>query len=113
MNKEELENILTEAQSAAIARSTDLYKKHGDSVMCGFAWVYIDKYDNKPIKGNTKIGKMLKGAEIHQDYTRAFQVWGGTWYGGQSIDIKEAGAQAYAEVLRKYGFEVRTGSRYD
>jgi hypothetical protein len=113
MNIQELKNILVEAQQAAAARSMEMYNQHGDGWACGFAWVNIYEHNGTKIKGNTKLGKLLKAAGVRQDYTRAFQVWGGEWYNGQSIDIKEAGAQAYAEVLRKYGFTAYAGSRLD
>jgi hypothetical protein len=34
-------------------------------------------------------------------------------YNGQSMDVKEAGAHAYAEVLSKYGFKAYMGARAD
>ena len=109
----ELKNILVEAQQAAAARSMEMYTQHGDGWACGFAWVNIYEHNGAKIKGNTKLGRLLKAAGVRQDYTRAFQVWGGEWYGGQSIDIKEAGALAYAEVLPKHGFTAYAGSRLD
>ena len=113
MNIQELKNILVEAQNAAAAKSMEMYTQHGDGWACGFAWVNIYKHEGKAIKGNTKLGKLLKQAGVRQDYTRAFQVWGGEWYNGQSIDIKEAGARAYADVLKRYVFEAYAGSRLD
>ena len=109
----ELKAIRVEAQNAATARSMEEYTKHGDGWACGFAWVNIYEHNGKKIKGNTKLGRLLKAAGVRQDWTRAFQVWAGEWYNGQSIDIKEAGAQAYADVLRKYGFTAYEGSRLD
>ena len=115
MNIQELKNILVEAQQQAAAASMVEYNKYGTDHVgaCGFAWVNIYKHNGTAIKGNTKLGKLLKAAGVRQDYTRAFQVWGGEWYNGQSIDIKEAGARAYADVLKRYGFEAYAGSRLD
>ena len=115
MNIQELKNILVEAQQQATAASMVEYNKYGTDHVgaCGFAWVNIYEHNGTKIKGNTKLGKLLKAVGVRQDYTRAFQVWGGEWYNGQSIDIKEAGAQAYADVLRKYGFTAYAGSRLD
>jgi len=112
MNVQELKEILVEAQNAATAKSMEYYTKHGDGWACGFAWVDIYKFEGKSIKGNTKIGKTLKAAGIDQNWQRTFSQWC-NWYGGQSIDIKEAGAQEYVKVLRKYGFEAYAGSRLD
>lgn len=111
----ELKNILVEAQQQAAAASMAEYTKYGTDHVgaCGFAWVNIYEHNGTAIKGNTKLGKLLKTAGVRQDYTRAFQVWGGEWYNGQSIDIKEAGARAYADVLKRYGFTAYAGSRLD
>jgi hypothetical protein len=40
-------------------------------------------------------------------------LWSPGGYNGKSMDIKEAGASAYAEVLSKYGFKAYCGSRAD
>ena len=115
MTIQELKAILVEAQNAATAKSMELYNKYGTDHVgcCGFAWVNIYEHNGAKIKGNTRMGRLLKSAGVRQDWTRAFSVWGGEWYHGQSIDIKEAGAQAYADVLRKYGFTAYAGSRLD
>ena len=75
---------------------------------CGFAWTNIYK-----VKGNTRLGKMLKAAGVRQDYTKAFQLWNPSGLPVQNIDCKEEGARAAAEVFRKYGFEAYSGSRLD
>jgi len=111
----ELKNILAEAREAAQTESMVLYNRYGTDHVgaCGFAWVNIYEHNGTKIKGNTRLGKLLKTAGVRQDYTRAFQVWGGEWYNGQNVDIKEAGARAYADVLKQYGFTAYAGSRLD
>ena len=79
-----------------------------DQFACGFAWVNIYK-----IKGNTKLGKMLKAAGVRQDYTKAFQIWNPAGLGVQNVDTLEAGARAAADVFTRYGFEAYAGSRLD
>jgi hypothetical protein len=74
--------------------------------------VDIVGYKGKKIKGSIKVGKALKAAGIEQNWNRVFSQWR-DWYGRQSIDIKEAGAQAYTDVLRDYGFDAYAGSRLD
>ena len=82
--------------------------KYGDCWgACGFAWVNI-----WGIKGNTKLGRNLKAAGVQQDYTRAFTIWS-PGYGGQCIENKEAAARAYADTLKKYGFDTTVGTRMD
>ena len=108
----QLETILEEAQEAAIVASSKHINTHGEGAMCGFAWVNIYKHNGKKIAGNTKLGRLLKQVGVRQDYTRAFSQWC-NWYGGQSVDVKESGARAFADVLQHYGFEAYAGSRLD
>jgi hypothetical protein len=75
---------------------------------CGFAWVNIYK-----IKGNTKLGRAMKQAGYTKDYTGAYQIYNPAGYGGQSMDVKEAGARAAALVFEQYGFTAYAGGRAD
>ena len=112
----ELKKIIEEAKAVAYMEADNFENKYfpdGGWGACGFAWVNIYEHNGQKIKGNTKMGRLLKSAGVRQDWTRAFQVWGGEWYGGQSIDIKEAGAREYARVLKGYGFTAYAGSRLD
>ena len=115
MTLNELKTILEEAREAAQLESQAVYNRYGTDHVgcCGFAWVNIYEHNGVKLKGNTRMGRLLKQAGVRQDYTRAFQVWGGEWYHGQSIDIKEAGARAYADVLKRHGFTAYPGSRLD
>jgi hypothetical protein len=79
-----------------------------DQYACGFAWVNIHG-----VKGNTKLGRKLKEAGVRQDYTKAFQIWNPSGHNAQNVDTKEAGAEAAAKVLQKYGFQAYAGSRLD
>ena len=88
--------------------------QYGEPMYCGFAWVIV--YPQH--KGNTKLGKgerrVLEQMGFRKDWTgKAWQLWNSTGYNGQSMDVKEAGAQAYADVLRQYGFKAYMGSRAD
>jgi hypothetical protein len=100
--------IVQEAQIAARQAALDALNKYGDRDACGFAWTNI-----YGVKGNTKIGKMLKAAGVRQSYTRAFQLWNPSGLGVQAMGILEEGARAAADVFRKYGFEAYAGSRMD
>ena len=44
---------------------------------------------------------------------KGFDLWNPCGLHVQNIDIKEAGAEAYAKVLRNYGFDAYMGSRLD
>ena len=88
--------------------------EYGEPMYCGFAWVTI----HPEHKGNTKLGKLerrvIESMGFRKDWTgKAYQLWNCTGYAGQSMDVKEAGAQAYAETLRQYGFKAYMGSRAD
>lgn len=104
--------MLTEAANAA----NTLYAKYGSDQIgaCGFAWTTIVPKH----KGNTREGKterkVLKEMGFSKDWTgKSYQFWDPARYGGQNIDIKEAGAIAAANVLKKYGFDAFAGSRLD
>ena len=109
--QEQINEIVKEAQQAAYeAAMKFFYDKLGgkDQYACGFAWVNIHG-----VKGNTKLGKMLKQAGVRQDYTKAFQIWNPSGLHVQNVDTLEAGAQAAADVFTRYGFTAYAGSRLD
>ncbi len=113
----DLQCIMAEAKaSAAIAAQSFLDdwnastggNDYGEPMYCGFAWVNIYK-----IKGNTKLGRAMKQAGYTKDYTGAYQIYNPAGYGGQSMDVKEAGARAAAKVFEQYGFTAYPGGRAD
>ena len=109
--QDQVNTIVREARDAAWAASDEFFRvKLGgvDQYACGFAWTNIYK-----VKGNTRLGRMLKAAGVRQDYTKTFQLWNPAGYPAQNIDTLEAGARAAADVFRKYGFEAYAGSRLD
>jgi hypothetical protein len=112
----QIEAAIREAKEAAYEAADNYFrnKLNGqDQYACGFAWVNIWEHNGVKIKGNTKIGRMLKAAGIRQDYTKAFQIWNPSGLGVQNVDCKEIGAQAAADVFKKYGFTAYAGSRLD
>lgn len=106
--QDQVNEIVAEAKAAARAAAEAAIAKYGDRDACGFSWCNI-----YGIKGNTRLGKMLKAAGVRQDYTKAFQIWNPSGLGTQSMGILEAGSEAAAEVFRKYGFTAYSGSRMD
>ena len=108
---EQMISIIAEAQEAARQAADQFFQeqlKGVDQYACGFAWVNIHG-----IRGNTRMGKVLKAAGVKQDYTRAFSMWNPSGHNAQNVDTKEAGARAAAEVFKRYGFEAYAGSRLD
>ena len=81
--------------------------------VCGFAWV--DVYPKN--KGNTSLGKeerkVLEKAGFRKSWenSKRFCFWVSAY--NQSMQKKEAYAQAFAETLRKYGISAYSGSRMD
>jgi hypothetical protein len=108
---QQLKDIVAEACSEAETAANLFFQTRlngRDQYACGFAWVNIHG-----IKGNTKLGRAMKEAGIRQDYTKAFQIWNPSGHPAQNVDVKEAGAEAAAEVFRRYGFDAYAGSRLD
>jgi len=107
---EQLDRILGEASAAATIAGKEMFDKMGgDRFCCGFAWV-----DIYGIRGNSKLGKQLSNFGIKKDtYKKCHSVWDPAGLPVQNIDIKEAGAYAFAKVLESYGFKAYVGSRLD
>ena len=87
--QEQINAIVAEAQVEARKAAEACHAQYGDRDACGFAWTNI-----YGVKGNTKVGKMLKAAGVRQDYTKAFQIWNPSKFPTQSMNILEAGAAA-------------------
>ena len=109
--QDQVNSIVAEAKQAARDAAEKFFQdKLGgqDQYSCGFAWT-----DILGVKGNTRLGKMLKAAGVKQNYSKAFSIWNPSGLGVQNIDTKEAGAEAAARVFEKYGFSAYAGSRLD
>ena len=107
---EAVQDACNAAEMAARTAAKEFYSKHGDRGACGFAWVNI-----YGVRSNSKLGKALAGYGFRKDYTGALCLWNPSKAGVQSVDVLEAGAEAYAEVLKaKLGLDkVYAGSRLD
>jgi len=94
---------LAEAQKA----EAEFRARHGEPGYCGFAWVVVHE------KASTKLGRALKQLGFRKEYGGGLSLWnpGGSFT--QSMDIKEAGAEAYASVLRQHGINAYMSSRAD
>ena len=109
--QQQIDDIVAEAKQAAFLAADKFFRERlggQDQYACGFAWTNI-----YGVKGNTRLGKMLKAAGVTQDYTKAFQLWNPAGYGCQNVDTLEVGAEAAAKVFQKYGFRAYSGSRLD
>jgi hypothetical protein len=102
-----IESIHNTATSAAQKAEAEFRAKHGEPGYCGFAWVKVSE------KASTKLGRALKTVGFRKSYNGGLDLWnpGGSFT--QSMDIKEAGAEAYAKVLRDFGINAYACSRAD
>jgi hypothetical protein len=94
----------------AVKASQDKYNEiGGDQYACGFAWVevYVDRT-------NSKQAQELLKAGFKKDYKpKCLSMWNPGGLNVQNIDIKEAGAWAYANYLNTLGLKAYAGSRLD
>ncbi len=110
-NLDQVQDACNEAAHAArTAAKQTIQALGGDRGPCGFAWVNV-----WGVRKNSKLGQALQAAGFRKDYTGALCLWNPSKAAVQSIDILEAGAEAYARVLKeKLGLEkVYAGSRMD
>jgi len=109
-NLDLVQDACNEAAQQARTAAKEALQKYGDRDACGFAWVNV-----YGVRSNSKLGKALQAAGFRKDYTGALQLWNPSKAYVQSLNILEAGAYAYAEVLKqKLGLEkVYAGSRMD
>lgn len=109
--QEQVREIVAEARGAAHQAALKFFQERlggRDQYACGFAWVNI-----YGVKGNTRVGKYLAQEDVRKSYTGGLQLWNPSGMPVQNVDTLEAGAEAAAEVFKKYGFEAYAGSRLD
>jgi hypothetical protein len=107
----DIATIHQEAKAAAERAAADMLKRiGGDRMACGFAWVNIHG-----VSLATRQGKEFKKLGFTKGYGKGagIELWNPSGSPVQNIDTKEAGAQAYAEVFKRHGFEAYAGSRLD
>ena len=103
------EQIVKGRDLAEIASTAAYQRMGGDMYACGFAWVevYVDRTNSKQAKELIKAG-------FRKDYKpKCLSFWNPGGLGVQNIDIKEAGADAFANYLRALGLTAYAGSRLD
>ena len=109
-NLDLVQDACNEAAQQARTAAKVAYGVVGERDACGFAWVNV-----YGVRSNSKLGKALQSFGFRRDYTGSLQLWNPSGHNTQSISVKEAGAYAYAEVLKqKLGLDkVYAGSRMD
>lgn len=105
----DIQAIYTEAKQAAIEAENEYIAKNGEPAYCGFGWVdiFVDRTNSKEAKALIAVG-------FRKSYqAKTLNMWTCGNYHGQSMDVKEAGSEAFAKVFKKYGFRAYAGSRAD
>jgi hypothetical protein len=100
-------SIYEEAISAAKAAESEFQAKYGEPAYCGFAWVDL------PSARTPFVTWCKKNNVGRKHWQKGWCIWNPAGNSTQSMDIKEAGAHAFAEVLTKHGVQCYTGSRAD
>ena len=106
-NIESIHNEATQAAEQAARKFFDEKLGGRDQYACGFAWVTVFE------KASTKLGRRLKDVGFRKSYSGGLQLWNPSHFPCQNVDTLEAGAEAYAQVLKKYGIQAYAGSRLD
>jgi len=86
-----------------------MYARVGERDACGFGWVevYVDRTNSKQAQELIKAG-------FRKDYKpKCLSMWDPAGVPTQSVSVKEAGAEAYAEYLTQLGLKAYAGSRLD
>ena len=103
--------FITAGLELAKGASIAMYDKMGrqDAYACGFAWVdvYVERTNSAQAKELIKAG-------FKKDYKpKCLSFWNPGGLPVQNIDIKAAGADAYATYLKALGLTAYSGSRLD
>jgi len=106
---EQVSAIVAKARAAAVQAETEFLARHGEPAYCGFGWVEV--YVGRT---NSREAKELIASGFRKSYKpKCLTLWSPGAYHGQSMDVKEAGAHAFAEVLRGVGLQAYACSRAD
>lgn len=104
---ENFQAIYDEAKAAGIKAENDYIAQYGEPYYCGFAWVEIPN-------GRSKFVNWLKKQNIGgKHWKKGWEIWRPTDRMTQSMDVLEAGAYAFAKVLKAHGIEAYANSRPD
>lgn len=107
---ERCQHIISEAFMSARVASMKYLQENGERPMdfnCGFAWVTI-----RPARGT--LCKVLKEHyKASKGWNGGLVVWQPSGVSSQNMYVHQAGAIAFAEVLKEYGYDAEWDSRLD
>lgn len=107
----DIASIHQEATEAAKKAAAEMLERiGGDRYACGFAWVEI-----YGVNLATRQGKEFARLGFKKGYGRGagIELWNPSGSPVQNVDVKEAGARAYAAVFKQHGFTAYGASRLD
>ncbi len=108
----QVQSACEQAQLAARTAAKKFFEERlggVDQFACGFAWVNV-----YGVRSNSRMGKTLQSFGFRKSYTGGLQLWNPSGAAVQNVDTLEAGAEAYAQVLKEQlGLEAYAGSRLD
>lgn len=101
--------LVAQAIQAAQTAARAMYAQVGERDACGFGWVEV-----YVARTNSKEAKELIAAGFRKDWKpKCLTMWDPAGVATQSVSVKEAGADAMAEVLTAAGFKAYGCSRLD
>ena len=105
----DIKTLVSNGVTAAKAAEQAYREKHGEPFYCGFAWVEV-----RVERTNSTQAKELMAAGFKKDYKpKTLSMWNPGGSSTQSMDVKETGALAMAQVLRAGGIVANACSRAD
>jgi hypothetical protein len=102
-SKEQIISAVEGARQEAQAAAREMYARVGERDACGFGWVeiYVDRT-------NSKEAKALIEAGFRKSYkSKCLDLWDPAGLPTQSVSVKEAGAEAFADYFKSMFPEAR------
>lgn len=104
----EISAVVEEAFANAKAATAEYVRQNGaDQYPCGFAWVKF-----RPARG--PLVAYLKSIKVGDtSYNGGYDIWNPSQDSTQAMYAKFAGAKAFADTMKSYGFDCRAECRLD
>ena len=103
----DFQTIYNEAIKTAKLAEADYTAKYGEQMYCGFAWVDF------PSARTPFVAWAKKNGVGSKHWKKGWSIWNPAGNCTQSMDIKEVGAEAFAQVLNSHGIDCAMHSRPD
>ena len=104
---QDFQAIYNQALAAGQQAEAEYVAKVGEDDYCGFAWVEI------PNGRSPFVSWCKKNGVGSKHWKKGWQLWRPADVFTQSMDVNEAGALAFAEVLKAHGIQAHPCSRAD